>query len=72
LAEGRGPLFLILDDVEHIAKVDHIGLLARRVRPVCRVPPAAYNSFSREKFYILTSSTAVVEEGRVFVEKSVA
>ena len=55
-----------------LAEVDDIGLLAKRFRAACRVPAAALDSFFFKKFYILTPSTAVVEEGHVLAEQPIA
>src|SRR5207249_2383410 len=62
----------VLNDIDDVAKVDHVRFLPRRVRPEGRVPPAAHDPFSGKKVYILAPPTSIVEKSHVLAEQPVA
>ena len=61
----------ILDDIEHIAQVDHFGPAPGSFRPVNRIPSIGLVPKSKQPFDVGAQAAAVVEESSVGSQESV-
>jgi hypothetical protein len=62
IAGDRRAFVRVLDNVDHKAEIDDIGVRLGRVWTVGRIPPRAGESISGEVIDITTMPAAVVED----------